>query len=248
MNGFFLWAFGAFALAGAFLAALAAMVMGQGSFWLLAAMLLASGIYFLYVYRQRIREGNVATNVRMAENLMMLADSFQQVDDAYIARRPGEIVFYELSGVQLREHKSAGSDFNSNYFGGNVKIADGLSFSLGSSKGKLTTLPEESTAIDNGVATFTNKRVIFAGSNHSREWDLKNLIGLKVGIGGFEVAPAVSNRSKISSLAGGAELGITPGILFAIAVEYFESGEDAARQFARKTAQDIFDQADSLNR
>jgi hypothetical protein len=225
-----------------------ALTTGQPVLWVVTALLLALGLFLLQQSNRMQIETNIANNLQMAKNLVALADDFEDLQDTYLTRKPDEVVFYELAGVQLLEYKSSGSDFKSTYLGGNVRVADGLSISLGGSKGKLVSTPEESTTIDTGKATFTNKRVIFAGSNHSREWDLEKLIGLDIGIAGFVVTPAVSNRTKLSALAGGAQLGITPGVLFAMSVEYFQNGKKAAQDFARETAQGVFDQLSAMNR
>ena len=44
---------------------------------------------------------------------------------------------------------------------------------------------EEMKDIDEGRATFTNKRVVFAGDKHTREWDFAKLLGWNEGAGGY---------------------------------------------------------------
>jgi hypothetical protein len=213
-------------------------------YWVTVIIVVGIIVFGSWYLRDYFRDKRVKASKNMGLNLAKLASDFPRLTNLYLNLRPDEIAFYELEGVELREFRSSGSDFKSDYFGGNIALSKGLSISLGSSTGKLDRRPEESTTIDVGKATFTTQRVIFTGPNHTREWEFKNLVGLDIGIAGFYVTPAVSNRSKASSLAGDSVRGITPGILFAIAVEYFQNGEEAAKAFAKEHADDILEQVD----
>ena len=93
--------------------------------------------------------------------------------------------------------------------------------------------------LDTGKAIFTNQRVIFVGPNHNREWELNKLLDLQIGDNGYEVTAAVSNRNKTSALAADAAGGITPGILFGIAVLLSKEDEEEARKLAGDIASHI---------
>jgi hypothetical protein len=90
--------------------------------------------------------------------------------------------------------------------------------------------------------------VIFVGPNHNREWELDKLLDLQIGDNGFEVSAAVSNRNRTSALAADASMGVTPGILFAIAVQLSKGQEDEARKTAGDIARQIEDQFKSLKK
>jgi len=81
--------------------------------------------------------------------------------------------------------------------------------------------------------------VIFVGPNHSREFAFKNLLDLDVSENGFTARVSVSGQQKTSALQADAAEGLTPGIAFAMAVELFQSGEEAAKEIAAQVLRDI---------
>ena len=213
-----------------------------------AIVILAVLVFVGYLWRKRVLDDRVQRNVQMAQKLKALATEIRPNDDSYLRLNPKEFVFYELRGVELREYRSTGSSFKGGYLGGNVKLTDGISVSGGGNSGQFTPNEEESTTIDVGTVTYTNQRVLFTGSKQTREWDLSKLIGLDVGVSGQIVTINVSNMSKANALAADASVGITPGILFAMAAELNQNGEAAAKEIANKTAEDIFSQAEDFYR
>lgn len=198
----------------------------------------------ILIWRRRILNERIKDAEAMAHNLRDLANGIEPITDTFLSLRTGEVLFYEIEDVELREYRSTGSSYKGGYGGANIGVAKGLSISLGGNKGQLEKNPEESTMIDSGTASFTNQRVIFAGPKHSREWDLSKIIGMDISEMGYVATPNVSNRSKVSALAGGTTLGITPGILFAIAVEYSKNGKSAAEETAGFYAEKMFEQAE----
>lgn len=87
--------------------------------------------------------------------------------------------------------------------------------------------------------------MIFSGPNHTREWDLSKLLNIDVGENGYEVSISSSNSQRTAALAGPMELGITPRVLFSIALGVYQEEEEAGKAFARKTAEDFITQAES---
>lgn len=200
------------------------------------------GLFFLKrqsVLDQRVREGHA-----MARRIDALARGFTPLTDIAMSVRPEEKAFYRLEGVELREYRSGGSSYKGGYAGGNLSLTQGFSVSAGGNRGRLTHDEEESTTVDVGTAIFTNQRVVFSGPKQTREWELAKLLNIDVGENGFVVSISASNSQRTNALAGSMELGITPGVLFSIALESFQEGEEAARAFAIKTAQDFRSQAE----
>lgn len=183
-------------------------------------------------------DGKAEVMEAMANEIERVVGSLTGVE-SYLSLRPGEKVFYERDEVQLREYKGTGSRLKSTYGGINIRATKNLGFSIGGSDGSITPNPEEQTTIDVGSAIFTNQRILFAGPNHSREFDFNKLIDLEIGDNGFVVDIAVSNRNKVSALAADSRTGITPGIMASICVEAFQNGEEAARSEGLKIAGDI---------
>lgn len=177
----------------------------------------------------------------MARDLRSLEDDFGPID-TYLSLEPGEIAFYERGNVLLREYKSSGSTYSGGFGGASYRLTQNLSVGGGGFGGKSIRNPEEATTIDTGNAIFTNRRVVFTGPNHTREFDLDKLLNLDFDENGFEVRAAVSGRQKTSALAGDSAFGITPGIAFQLAAEFNREGEGAAKKLAGQMASDIEDQ------
>lgn len=188
----------------------------------------------------RVREGHA-----MGRRLESLAAKLGPLNNIALSVRPEEKAFYQLDGVELREYRSGGSSYKGGYAGGNLSLTQGFSVSAGGNRGKLVRDQEAVTTLDVGTAIFTTQRVIFAGPNHTREWELSKLLNIDVGENGFEVSISSSNSQRTAALAGPMELGITPGILFSIALEVYQEGEEAGKAFALKTAKQFQSEAES---
>jgi hypothetical protein len=174
----------------------------------------------------------------MARELRRFEREIPRLADSFLALEKNEFAFYERSGVQLREYKSPGRESSGGFGGASVRLTDRISVG-GGYKGQSRAKPEEVTVLDTGKAIFTNQRVLFVGPNHNREWDLNKLLDLQIDDNGYEVTAAVSNRNKTSALAADASLGITPGILFAMAVELSKGEEGDAKKIAGEIASQI---------
>jgi hypothetical protein len=141
----------------------------------------------------------------------------------------------------LREFRSTGST-NSGGFGGvSLPVFGNVRANVGGYSGKSRRNPEESTPIDVGVSTYTNQRIVFAGDNVVREFDLDKLVNLEAGDNGITLTIAVSNRDKASVLASVNFDDLTPGIAASIAVAYQEGGQALALEKIEETRKQIAD-------
>ncbi len=184
----------------------------------------------------------------MAKELRQMENGIPKLAGSFLALEPGEFAFYEKTGVQLREYKSPGRESSGAFGGVGIRVAKGISVGGGGYKGQSRAKPEELTVLDTGKAIFTNQRVIFVGPNHNREWELDKLLDLQISDNGYEVSAAVSNRNRTSALASDASTGITPGVLFAIAVQLSKGQEDEAKKMAGEIASQIEVQYKALNK
>ena len=199
----------------------------------------------IFWWRRRVAQDNrVREGHAMGRRIEALAAKLGPLTSIALSLRPEEKAFYQLDGVELREYRSGGSSYQGGYAGGNLNVTQGFSVSAGGNRGKIVRDQEQATTLDVGTAIFTTQRVIFSGPNHTREWDLSKLLNIDVGENGYEVSISSSNSQRTAALAGPMELGITPGVLFSIALEIFQEGEEAGKAFALKTAKDIKDQAE----
>ncbi len=156
-----------------------------------------------------------------------------------MALKPGEVVIYHLAQVDLNEFRSNGSTYTGTTNGFSFRVTKNVRYNTSVSQGSINNKPEVLQVVDSGSATFTNQRVIFTGEKYSREWNFSKLLNAESGPNGSWVRFAVSNQQKVSGLRVSNYNDILPGMLAAIAYEWFEKGEPAARQFATDTASRI---------
>lgn len=147
---------------------------------------------------------------------------------ANFALEKGEKLIYECHGMQLAEHKSAGSTYTGANAGVSVPLFGRVRGNIGGSKGNIVRKPEQLTIIDAGDATFTTKRVIFTGSQQTRVWELDKVLDFEPGINGLWVSISTSNASHTSQLQIPDVSVIAPGVLMDIAMDANRDGEEAA--------------------
>lgn len=143
---------------------------------------------------------------------------------------------YVLKRVALLETRGNGSTYVGGSQGVSFRVAKGISYRVGSSRGQLVRNPESLQVVDQGTATFTNKRIVFAGSSASREWRFDKMTNIDIGGNGMQVMLAVNNRQKVSGLKWLDTEDLTPGTVLAIANDYFEEGVAAAKERCINTA------------
>ncbi len=206
--------------------------------WIVVFLAIAVFVAIWYFLRKSRIENNIAAMERIADELEAIIKDFAGID-GQLTLRKGEKAIYQRGEVQLREYKETGSDFQSGNAGVIVRATENVGVTLGGSRGSLTPKPEAQAVIDIGTAIFTNQRILFAGPNHAREWELDKLITFSAGDNGFTLDLAVSNRSRVSTLAADSSTGITPGIMAAVCIELFQDGEESARKSAQELIADI---------
>jgi hypothetical protein len=225
-----------------FLASAGSWLEQNPSGWLVVFLCIGLTAAVWYLLRKSKIENNMGYMLRIADELETITSKFEGLD-TYLSLQKGEKVIYQRGDVQLREYKGTGSTFQSGNAGVIVRATQNIGVTLGGSRGSLTPNPEEQTVIDTGTAIFTNQRILFAGPNHAREWEFDKLINFSTGDNGFVADIAVSNRTRVSAIAGDSQYGITPGIMASICIDLFQDGEDKARASAQELIQDIRNKA-----
>jgi len=113
---------------------------------------------------------------------------------------PGERVFNILERASLVEPRKQPERWAAGYTGFSFRLARGVRYQPAASGGKKEPGEEEPAAVDKGMATVTDRRVVFHGSRRTREWAFDNLVGYhndgRVPVTLFNV----SNREKVSGL------------------------------------------------
>lgn len=162
-------------------------------------------------------------------------------DDFVFSTQKDEVVVARISQTVLNEYRSNGSTSSGGFGGVSFPVFGRVRANVGGYSGKSRRNPEESTPIDVGTSTYTNQRIVFAGENVVREFDLDKLVNLETGDNGITLTIAVSNRDKASVLSSINFDDLTPGIAASIAVAYQEGGKALAIEKIKETRKQIAD-------
>jgi hypothetical protein len=208
-------------------------------FWISLVVAIAVGVTTYILWKKDSAKKSMEQLYALRPELQKLSKGFEQLPNIYLSLRPREIAFYERNNVSLLEYKSSGSSMSGGFLGAGLGLTSNISITGGGFKGQSTLNPEVVTEIDNGKVIFTNQRAVFVGPNHTREFDFKDLLDLDVSENGYTVRAAVSGQQKTSALQADAAGGLTPGFAFAMGVEFFQQGEDTAKELAAQILNDI---------
>jgi hypothetical protein len=110
-----------------------------------------------------------------------------------------EPVFAVIEGSALLEGKRLPSHIQGRTQGISLRLMKGVSYRVGGGRGTVT--PGEMSTIDTGQACVTNKRVLFAGSLQTREWDFAQLIACQHDPEQPVTYLQVSNRQKVGGIS-----------------------------------------------
>jgi hypothetical protein len=204
------------------------------------AFLASYSTYLFLRSRDKSKEALESLHKQEAILARMAEGTFEE-DDYVFATRKDEVVIARVSQTMLREFRSNGSTSSGGFGGVSLPVFGNVRANVGGYSGKSRRNPEESTPIDVGTSTYTNQRIVFAGENVVREFDLDKLVNLEAGDNGITLTIAVSNRDKASVLASVNFDDLTPGIAASIAVAYQEGGQAEALKKIQETRTQIAD-------
>jgi hypothetical protein len=175
----------------------------------------------------------LALNSQAAHLDALAAAGFK--DTADFAMEEGEKFLTRIT-LQLAEYQSTGSTYGGGSAGVSVPLFGRVRGYVGGSRGQVTKNPPALTPIDMGPTTFTNKRVIFTGSQQTRIWELDKILNTEGGPNGIFVSISVSNSKSTSVLYEVDRNSIAPGVILDIAQESLISGEAEALAKAKTYA------------
>ena len=121
-----------------------------------------------------------------------------EAPDLTVQLTKDERVLRVLQGCALVEPRRAPGHYAGGYQGFSFKIAKGVRYHVGGTRGTYVQGDEQPTVIDQGVITITTRRVIFQGSKQAREWSFAKLLGVQHDPVRPWTAISVSNRQKVS--------------------------------------------------
>jgi hypothetical protein len=122
----------------------------------------------------------------------------QQLPDLTMQLKRNELVVYILRGCSLVEPRRAPGHYAGRYSGFSFRVAKGVRYHTGGSRGTYVQGAEAPATIDTGTITITTQRVAFQGSKQAREWAFTKLLGMEHDPRLPLTSIQVSNRQKVS--------------------------------------------------
>jgi hypothetical protein len=119
--------------------------------------------------------------------------------DAGIMLKAGEVALWS-GAASLVEPRRQQGHYSGAYSGVSFRVAKGVRYTVGGSRGHYVPGPEVQTPIDSGRAVVTTGRVVFAGGKATREWAFSKLVSMDSSADDATVLISVSNRQKVSGV------------------------------------------------
>ena len=138
-------------------------------------------------------------------SLLQLAQTFHGQDAAEnpnltLVLKRNERAFLTLTGAGLVESRRGPGHYVGGYSGFSFRVAKGVRYHVGGTRGHYEAGAEQPTVIDTGTATITDQRVVFQGAKQTREWAFPKLLGYQHFDSPPWTAIQVSNRQKTSGV------------------------------------------------
>jgi hypothetical protein len=129
-----------------------------------------------------------------------LARNFNGTSAEGLLLKPGEAVFYTVTGASLVEERSGKGHWQGANTGVSFPIGSlggrPIRYRVGATRGHYVQAPPVPAAIDTGTVYITNQRTIFEGAHQTRECDYRKLIGYTHDDNAGTTTLSVSNRQK----------------------------------------------------
>jgi hypothetical protein len=207
--------------------------------WAVMAAIIVLMVLALFLIRKREQQSYLAKMEQMAADLETMAVAGFPSDDVVFVTEKDEEIVIRVSGVGLKEYRSKGSNYGGGYGGLSFRVTKGVRANVGGMKGSSTRKPEESTLIDVGQVTFTNKRIVFTGDNVVAEFELDKIVNMETSPNGIQLEVSVSNRPKTAVLEAANYPEPTPGMAADLALTWQKGGKKAAQDQAKVLAERI---------
>ena len=143
--------------------------------------------------------------------------------------KQGEAIFVVAQGTGLVEPRRLPGEYVGGYRGVSVRIAKGVSYRVGASRGTYARGPEQQTIVDEGETIITDRRVVFLGSTRNREWAYAKMLGYQHDPTGATYIQ-VSNRQNVSGVAYGEDVIPALPFKFDLALAHFSGELDDFRE------------------
>ncbi len=120
--------------------------------------------------------------------------------DTGIVLKKGEAMVAVYEKAVLIEPRRQPGHYTGGYQGFSFRVAKGMRYNVGGSRGKFVPGNELPTSIDVGKLAITTQRVVFQGANSAREWAFAKMLGMTHDEAHPITTMAVSNRQKVSGI------------------------------------------------
>lgn len=119
--------------------------------------------------------------------------------DFPVQPQKGETIYAVIAGVSLVEPRRLKGQWQGGTSGFSFRIAKGVHYRVGSTRGTYEPGPEVITRVDQGGTVYiTSKRVMYLGTQRTTEWKFANLLGFQHDEEMGATFLQVSNRQKVS--------------------------------------------------
>lgn len=165
-------------------------------------------------------------SVQVARSALELAKLEHRLErPSGVQLKASETVFMTIAGVGLIEPRRAPSKWVGGSQGVSFRVAKGVSYRVGATRGHLVQGEETPTLIDKGTAVITDQRIIFLGSKRTTEWAFSKLLGFSLDDEAMAIFN-VSNRQKASGLLYGKVNDSDVDAVLSAAIARFTSSDD----------------------
>lgn len=165
-----------------------------------------------------------------AEEYLEAARGFEGVPaseaDVALVAKKGELVFLHMPGAGLIEPRRLPGQWKGSHSGFNVRIAKGVSYRVGGSRGTYQQGAESQQLVDEGDVIVSNMRVVFLGSKKTREWAYSRLLGIQHDDEVGATYMQVSNRQKVSGIGYGLAVAADVQFRLGLALAHFGGSVD----------------------
>ena len=132
-------------------------------------------------------------------------DGFEPSLASGFVLKAGERPFLLIRDAALIEPRATPGHWKGASQGVSFRVAKGVRYRVGQSRGTFVPGPASPTPIDTGDALLTGRRLLFRGPKATREWLFDKMIGYAHSEDSTWTSVQVSNRQKTSGIAYGAE-------------------------------------------
>jgi hypothetical protein len=151
--------------------------------------------------------------------------------------KSGEGCYFTYRNTALIESRVAQGHYVGAYSGFSFRIAKGVRYHVGGTRGHYVPGPDTPTTIDVGTMFFTTQRFVFLGAKQSREWAFSKLLGFQHDQSVPRTFVQVSNRQKVSGFNYAPEHALLIHFVVALCLAAFQGNLPDLQASIREQAQ-----------